>query len=243
MEEFAQAAVKAGFMHYGFSPHSPVPIASPCNMSLESVDAYLREVDAIRQRYGDKVNFYAGMEIDYLGSDWGPSQEYFQSLALDYRIGSVHFIPDKRGEMIDIDGNAVRFLINMSKHFDNDIHYVVETFYNESCAMVEAGGFDIIGHFDKIAQNASAFRPEIEQEQWYQDLVGQLISLICDKKIIVEINTKSKVAHDRIFPSEHYLKTLVDAGVPIIVNSDAHEPALIDASRQYAFDVLKVLKS
>ena len=39
------------------------------------------------------------MEIDYLNDDWGPANDYFQSLPLDYRIGSVHFIPT-RGETL-----------------------------------------------------------------------------------------------------------------------------------------------
>lgn len=34
MAEFAAEAVAQGFTHYGFSPHSPVPIQSPCNMSM-----------------------------------------------------------------------------------------------------------------------------------------------------------------------------------------------------------------
>lgn len=242
MEDFAIAAVNAGFKHYGFSPHSPVPIESPCNMSFESVEEYLKEVDRIKLAYGEAIKFYAGMEIDFLGKQWGPSHEYFKSLPLDYRIGSVHFIPDKHGEMIDIDGSAERFKRNMSLHFDSDIRYVVETFYEESCAMVEAGGFDIIGHFDKIAQNASYYQPGIEDEEWYERLVDRLISIICDRKPIVEINTKSKVAHGRIFPSERYLPKLVEANVPIIVNSDAHEPSLIDASRSYALDLLDMLK-
>lgn len=243
MEEFAVAACEAGFTHYGFSPHSPVPIASPCNMPAESVAPYLHEVDRIKNIYGDRVNFYAGMEIDYLGRDWNPSIEYFQQLPLDFRIGSVHFIPDFNGEYIDIDGSADRFRQNMSLHFRDDIRYVVEMFYSESAAMIEDGGFDILGHFDKISQNALAYLPGIEDKTWYQSLVNDLIRLICDKKPIVEINTKAKAAHGRIFPSERYLPRLVAAGVPVIVNSDAHVPSLIDASRQYAFDFLDSLKS
>lgn len=243
MEEFAVAACESGFTHYGFSPHSPVPIDSPCNMSDESVAVYIDEVNRIKEKYGDKVNFYAGMEIDYLGKNWGPSVDYFQKMPLDFRIGSVHFIPDFNGEYVDIDGKADRFRTNMSLHFKDDIRYVVEMFYSESAAMIEAGGFDILGHFDKISQNASAYRPGIEEEGWYQKLVDDLISLICNRKPIVEINTKAKVVHGRIFPSERYIPRLVEAEVPIIVNSDAHVPSLIDASRDYAFYVLDSIKN
>ena len=89
MEAFAREAVKRGFTHYGFSPHSPVPIESPCNMKVADVDRYFAEVERIRRAYGDRCRFYAGMEIDYLGDDWGPSSPYFATLPLDYAIGSV----------------------------------------------------------------------------------------------------------------------------------------------------------
>lgn len=210
-------------------------------MSPESVADYLAEFRRIRDTY-TQVQFFAGMEIDYLGRMWGPSNEYFSNLPLDFRIGSVHFIPDRNGVYVDIDGKAERFIANMNRHFNNDIRYVVETFYTASAEMIEAGDFDILGHFDKVGQNATAYRPGIEDESWYQSLVSSLIDLIIERRPIVEINTKAKAAHGRIFPSERYLPRLVEAGVPLIVNSDAHSPALIDASRDYAFALLDKLQ-
>lgn len=243
MEDFVRAAIDAGFTHYGFSPHAPVPLDSPCNMSAEDVPAYLAEVERLRDKYGERIKLYAAMEIDYLGPQWGPSHDYFKNLPLDYRIGSVHFIPTQDGELIDIDGSAERFKINIAAKFHNDIRYVVETFFNASAAMIEAGGFDIIGHFDKVSQNSSAYLPGIEELNWFRSLADGLVDLIIERKPIVEINTKAKVLHNRIFPSERYIPRLVEAGVPIVVNSDAHVPALIDASREYAFQLLDDAKS
>lgn len=238
MEDFVFAAVRDGFTHYGFSPHSPIPIESPCNMSMESVPVYLDEFRRLQNAYGDRIRLYASMEIDYLNPDWGPANDYFQSLPLDYRIGSVHFIPDLHGRYVDVDGSAERFALNMAQAFDDDIEYVITTFYTQSVDMVRAGGFDIIGHFDKIGQNASAYCPGIEDSGLYRRLVDNLIDEIIARKPVVEINTKAKVPHGRIFPSERYIPALIDAGVPLVVNSDAHWPDLIDASRDYAFSLI-----
>ncbi len=49
MEAFAREALRQGFTHYGFTPHSPITIESPCNMTRENVDRYLAEVDRIKQ--------------------------------------------------------------------------------------------------------------------------------------------------------------------------------------------------
>ncbi len=238
MEAFAREAVRRGFSHYGFTPHSPVPIESPCNMSASKVPEFLAEVERIRGEYGDKCRFYAGMEVDYLGGQWGPASSYFRELPLDYTIGSVHFIPAQSGELIDIDGRFERFARNMKEHFHNDIRYVVETFYRQSMRMLEAGGFDILGHFDKIAQNGSLYHPGLEDEDWYRKLVEDYMDAIVASGIVVEVNTKAYAEHGRFFPGERYFPRLKSAGVPLIVNSDVHVPSLMDASRMEAFSRL-----
>lgn len=242
MQAFAAEAVAAGFSHYGFSPHSPVPIDSPCNMTRWKVPAYLSEVDRLRLLYADSpTRFYASMEIDYLGPEWGPAVEYFRELPLDYRIASVHFIPDQDGNLIDIDGSAARFADNMRRHFRDDIRYVVEKYFSQSIAMVQAGGFDIIGHFDKVGQNASSYSPGIESEPWYKAMCADLIDAIAGAGIIAELNTKAFRDHDRFFPCPANLALAVSRGIPFIVNSDAHVPALIDASRAEAFALLDTI--
>lgn len=242
MEAFARKAVDDGFTHYGFSPHSPIPIVSPCNMLQEKVARYDTEFQRICELYGNSVKFYRSMEIDYLGKEWGPASEYFAKLKLDYAIGSVHFIPCQSGEYIDIDGNFEGFKKKMVKYFNNDIRYVVETFYRQSCLMVEAGGFEIIGHLDKIGCNAGYYQPGIEDESWYQSLLDDLINRVIDAGLMVEINTKAWQQHQRMFPHIDKWARLIKSGVNIVVNSDAHVPALINAGREEAYKMLDDIK-
>ena len=77
MPEFAAKAAEMGFSHYGFSPHSPVPIESPCNMKTDDVAEYLGIFNRLKQEYAGQVELLVSMEIDYLGDYWGPSNEYF----------------------------------------------------------------------------------------------------------------------------------------------------------------------
>ena len=100
MQDFVVEAIKEGFTHYGFSPHSPVPIESPCNMSLDDVPAYLAEVDRLRNIYGDRIKLYAAMEIDYLGPQWGPSHEYLAYMPIGYRIGYFNLNTTQKCEII-----------------------------------------------------------------------------------------------------------------------------------------------
>lgn len=243
MEAFARAAVDSGFTHYGFTPHSPIPIYSSCNMLKERVADYDNEFRRIKATYGDRVKFYRSMEIDYLSDDWGPASQFYADLDLDYHLGSVHFIPDQQGELVDIDGHFDNFAKKMEKYFHGDIRYVVETFYAQSIKMVEAGSIDMIGHLDKVGHNAGHYQDRIEEESWYEALLSELIDKVLAKGIVIEINTKALADHHRLFPATKWWRRLVDANAKIVVNSDAHVPALINAGRDEAYAILDSLSN
>lgn len=242
MEQMVTAALAQGMEFYGFSPHSPIPIPSPCNMSYDSVPQYLHEVARLKDAFeGKPIELFAGMEIDYLGEDFGPASEYFRTIPLDYVIASIHFIPNQHGEPVDVDGSFDNFKRKMSDMFNGDIDYVVETFFRQELAMIESGHFDILGHFDKVGMNAGYYAPGIEDGSHYKALVSEVIDSIIDRNLTIELNTKAREQHGRFFPGEVYLPRLVDAGVTILVNSDAHRPDRITASRAEAFRILDSL--
>lgn len=242
MEEFAAKAASMGFSHYGFTPHSPIPIESGCNMKKEDIDDFFAEVDRIQELYPG-VKFYKGMEIDYLDPTWGPSAEYFRNLPLDYSIGSVHFIPNQEGQFFDIDGRPERFAYRLTENFHNDLRYVVDKYFEQSLKMIEAGGFDIIGHFDKIKHNAGSVMTDLESTTWYKTHIDNLMDAVIAADVLVEINTKSWRDFKQLFPAQNHWKRLVEAGVQIVVNSDAHYVDRINASRPEVIKALKYLQS
>jgi len=238
MEAFARQAVRDNFKIYGFSPHSPIPFNSPCNMSASNVDIYIKECDRIRIEHPE-TEFFKGMEIDYLDKTWGPSSDYFQSIPLDYRIGSVHFIRSQKGDWIDIDGSNSSFATKLRQDFNGDLNFIIETFFQQSVDMVDLGGFDIIGHLDKIADNAEYISPGIENTPKFENMVLDLIKHIADAGISIEINTKKYTDKQRFFPNRKYWKEIRNLKIPIIINSDAHIPALINSGRNIAIQALK----
>ncbi len=243
MEEFVVEAIEQGITHLGFTPHSPISVESPCNMTREDVPVYLAEVERLRKAYGDRINIYASMEIDYVSVGDGPAAKYFRQLPLDYSIGSVHFIPaiDNPSEMVDIDGKYLAFKARMSKYFGGDIEYVVKAFFSQMMAMVEEGGFDIVGHMDKIGFNASQYRDGIDEEPWYDKLVIDLFENIMDHGLTIEINTKAWLQRNRYYPNLKYFGMLKHFNAPVVVNSDAHYPTLLNSGRMEALKLLNVL--
>lgn len=243
MEEFVIEAIAQGFTHLGFTPHSPISVESPVNMTREQVQQYFEEMQRLRDTYSDRIKLYTSMEIDYVSVGDGPASEYFQQLPLDYSIGSVHFIPaiDNPSEMVDIDGKYPSFKARMGKHFNGDIEYVVRTFFSQMMAMVDEGGFDVVGHMDKIGFNASQYRCGIDEEPWYDKLVIDLFENIMDHHLVIEVNTKAWLQRNRFYPNLKYFGMLKRFNAPVIVNSDAHYPTLLNNGRLEALKLLKVL--
>ena len=243
MEEFVVEAIQLGFTHLGFSPHSPISVESPCNMTREQVQDYFNEIERLRRAYGDRIHLYTSMEIDYVSVGDGPASDYFRHLPLDYRIGSVHFIPaiDNPEVVVDIDGKFPAFKARMGKYFDWDIEYVVKKFFSQMMAMVEVGGFDIVGHMDKIGFNASQYRDGIDEEPWFDKLVIDLFENIMDHGLTIEINTKAWLQHNRFYPNLKYFGMLKRFNAPVVVNSDAHYPTLLNSGRMEALKLLSVL--
>ena len=243
MEDFVVEAIDQGFTHLGFTPHSPISVESPVNMSRDDVQAYFDEMARLRTVYGDRIHLYTSMEIDYVSVGDGPNNEYFRNLPLDYRIGSVHFIPsiDNPEDMVDIDGKFPGFKERMGLKFNGDIEYVVKTFFSQMMAMVEEGGFDIVGHMDKIGFNASMYRANIDEEPWYDQLVIALFENIMDHHLTIEVNTKAWLQRNRFYPNLKYFGMLKRFNAPIVVNSDAHYPTLLNNGRLEAIKLLNVL--
>ncbi len=242
MDAMAKAAAECGLEVLGFTPHSPVPIESPCNMDKDRTEEYYGETERLKEEYAGKMKVLRSFEIDYLGPDYGPHIDWFQKQPLDYRLGSVHFVPNQDGVLLDCDGRFERFNRYLKDGYAGDLRYVVEKYFEQVLMMIERGGFDLLGHFDKIAGNASQAAPGIEDESWYEALVDDVISKAASSGLTVEINTKAYKDKARFYPAERWWRKLIDSGVAIAVDSDAHYASKIIAGREEALSALRKYK-
>lgn len=239
IEVLAEAAYKEGMTLWGITPHSPVPVESGANMSRDDVGPYLDAAREATADYDGKMKILTGMEVDFLGHDFGPHIDYFQNMPLDYRIGSVHFVPNQDGYLLDCDGKTERFMQYLRDGYANDLRYVVEKYFEQVLIMIELGGFEILGHFDKIAGNASSVDPKLENYGWYRSLVEDVINHSKDAGILMEINTKSSLDKNRFFPARRWWPLLTEANIPLVINSDAHYADKVDLGRPEALRLLK----
>ena len=242
-EDFVRFAIAKKFRAYGFSSHSPLPFETFWNMTKDDMTEYITEINRLKIKYEGIIEIYLGLEIDYLDRTYNASIPYFQSLPLDYRISSIHFIPWtlplREENMLCVDGSYKDFEKGVNNLFDGKIRLITESFFEASMQMVEAGGFDIVGHIDKIYMNGSR-HPDFDLYAcWYQKPYMELLDLIAEKGLIVEVNTKNKMRKEQTFPHIESYKELKKRNIPIMVNSDCHFPDLVNEGREATLALLK----
>ncbi|MFR8355052.1 MAG: PHP domain-containing protein [Parabacteroides sp.] len=128
-EDFVKFGISHGFRAYGFSSHYPLPFETFWNMSKDDMPEYLAEIDRLKKKYSDRLEIYTALEIDYLDETYNPSVPYFQELPLDYRIGSIHFLPISEHlseeNMVCIDGSFADYKASVERYFEGDIRKLV----------------------------------------------------------------------------------------------------------------------
>lgn len=242
-EDFVKFAISHGFRAYGFSSHSPLPFETFWNMSKDDMPEYLEEINRLKEKYADRLEIYTSLEIDYLDETYNPSIAYFQELPLDYRIGSIHFLPLSEhlseDNMVCIDGAFADYKDSVDRYFEGKISKLVTRYFDSTLKMIEAGGIDIVGHMDKIYMNGHKCEGFSFDADWYQKPFKAVLDLIAQKGLMVEVNTKNLIKKQQIFPRKEYLGLLKDMNIPVMVNSDCHYPDLVNDGRTEAFEILK----
>ncbi len=242
-EDFVKFAISHGFRVYGFSSHSPLPFETFWNMSKDDMPEYLAEINRLKEKYAGQLEIYTSLEIDYLDETYNPSIAYFQELPLDYRIGSIHFLPLSEhlseDNMVCIDGAFADYKDSVDRYFEGKISKLVTRYFDSTLKMIEAGGIDIVGHMDKIYMNGHKCEGFSFDADWYQKPFKAVLDLIAQKGLMVEVNTKNLTKKQQIFPRKEYLGLLKDMNIPVMVNSDCHYPDLVNDGRTEAFEILK----
>ena len=104
-DEMARAALEAGFTDFGFSGHSYAPF--DLDYSVKSEQHYVQELRALQKAYAGCLRIAVGMEADW----FAPVND---RAALDYIIGSVHYLRDEAtGRYYAVDGAPVQ---SISRH-------------------------------------------------------------------------------------------------------------------------------
>jgi histidinol-phosphatase (PHP family) len=240
MEEFVKYAIAKGVKKYGFSSHAPLPFHTHWTMNAEDYPEYETEFYRLKDKYKDSIELFLGLEIDYIHGFSNAKSAFFQNIKLDYAIGSIHYLDMLAdGSYWSIDGPFIDFDKGLTELFGGDIRLATERFYHISNCMIDLGGFDIVGHFDKITLHGAQYADFDTDTLWYRNLVGESLQQIKNKGFILEINTKSLSERGMTFPENKLFHLIHELQIPITVNSDCHYPSRVIDGFEITYSNLK----
>ncbi len=207
MEEMIRGAIDCGLERICLTEHVDYDPNYDDSIPFDA-DKYTRTIEAMRERYGDQIEILKGVEV---GEAHRYPREYETLLAGDYDmiIASIHYINLPMGiHWTGHDGKDV---------FKFAVDRIYRRYYEELKALVELGGFDVLGHFD----HPKRYLMRLDHEDV---LVREIVKLLVQKGIVPEINTSPlRKGYPETAPGKRILDMYREAGgTRVTIGADAH---------------------
>ncbi|MGI6085031.1 MAG: histidinol-phosphatase [Acetivibrionales bacterium] len=238
LEAYIISALEGNFQVLGFSCHAPVIFKTNWHMQKEYFDEYVALTKQLKEKYKNDIEIYTGLETDYYPgcTDWRRKN------GIEYTIGAIHFlINDKTGQNMSIDGSRKEFENTLEMGFNNDIHALFRAYFAQIREMLMKMTPNIVAHLDVIRKNNPGNIFFSEDDSVYRDEVLKTLDIISLTNTIVEVNTggMAKGYTSTPYPSKWILEACRDMDIPVMVNSDCHNPDNIDFYYDEAYAILK----
>lgn len=226
--EYVEMAMVRGIDIFGFSCHAPMNHDTHYRMNLGEVDSYMAEIRTLQDEYKGKIDIKLAFEVDFIDKKPHLLESKIialrESNAVDYLIGSVHFLNewgfDNPAYIGDYEGK--------------DIDSIWREYLQSIANMAQSGHFDIVGHFDllKIFNNRPS--PRVIGD------IKQTLEAIKDNDMAIEINgagLDKQIAE--IYPSKDILAMACRLEIPISFGSDAHAPQKVGIHKDKMLDLAR----
>jgi histidinol-phosphatase (PHP family) len=221
IDEYINAAIEQGTKIFGFSDHAPMDFDPQYRMKFEDMRQYEDDVLTAKEKYKDKIDILLGYEVDYLP---GHMDERVLNAAVDYLIGSVHFIDEWGFDNPEFIG----------RYEHEDINEIWQKYFDAIEAMAKTKLFDIVGHLDLI--KVFKFMPTRD----IKSIAKNALIAIKDAGMIMEINVagyRKPIAE--AYPSKELLQEAFRLEIPITLSSDAHKPEQVGLYNDRVMQLVK----
>ena len=228
---YLETAAERGISELGFSEHvhrfrEALEVWRHPFWEENAVDDLDKYIDFVLQMRAEGYPVKLGLEVDYIPGREEQIATLIDGRPWDYVIGSVHFIADRA---VDHEGyDAWR---------RSGPDEVWSEYFRTLGAAAASGLFDILAHPDLVKiWGDGRPAPSRERRAFYELAIGD----IAQADVAVEVSTAGlRKPVGEIYPSRELLGMCLEAGKPITLSSDAHEPAQLG----YAYDsALKYLR-
>lgn len=223
-EDYVLLAIAKNMHAIGFSAHVPTSYSNDWSMKPDVVTTYFQDISRLKLKYANKIEIYAGFEMDCLITDDRNIIKKYIAMA-DYTIGSVHYLYDSVQKMFySVDGSENEVRATFKEFCNGDKREIVRFYYFDLLRVIREYQTNIVGHLDLLKkQNRNNIYFD-ECDSWYVELIGNVLDEIAVLGTIVEVNTGGMLRSfvQETYPSFWILQEVCKRKIPIIISSDAH---------------------
>jgi len=230
--DMARTAFEMVFVSLGFSSHAPQNFDPKYCIAPEREEEYKAEIRALKAEYKDRMPVYLGIERDMFSC--ADPKDY------DYFIASMHYFAKPDGHHSSIDGYAEDLKKYTDEFCGGDGLEMAKRYYSQLRDYVLGYKPHIIGHYDLIHKNNTVLNLFDEDSADYRKLALDALRDMRETDAILEVNTGgiAKGYLKEPYPAPFLLKAWKEWGGEVIVNSDCHNAALLDAGYAQAEELL-----
>jgi histidinol-phosphatase (PHP family) len=174
----------------------------------------------------EETDLRLGIEMDFIPGREDRIATILEARDWDFVVGSVHFLRD---HSLDTEDYSVWGAGESAEK-------IWRRYFETVAESARSGLYDVIAHPDLVkVWGRSAPRPDGDLRRYYEPAV----EAFADVGVAVELSTagwRKPVAEQ--YPAVPFLEMLVDAGCPLALSSDAHEPDLVGFEYERAVELL-----
>ncbi len=223
--EMAQKALALGLDELGFADHNPMPsLFDDWRMLREELPQYLASIEDVRARL-PQLPIRLGLEMDYLDGCQSWWEELRSAASWDFWIGSVHYL----GDGFEVDNPKY-----LSRYRDQDPEEIWTAYWARYEECIRSGWFDFMAHPD--LPKKFGFVPKGDLRRFYEGSIQALV----DTGLAYEVNTAGLRKDCReLYPARGFVALAKEAGVPVLINSDAHAVEELGAGFEATVEMLR----
>jgi histidinol-phosphatase (PHP family) len=189
------------------------------------------DVDAYCAFVGEETDLKLGIEADFIPGREDHVENFLEGRPWDYVVGSIHFVGE--GDAAVDHGDFDIWGVN------RDPDKVWTRYFTWLGELARTGQYDILAHPDLIkfwGASRSRSIPDGDLRRYYE----LAIDGIAESNIAIEVSTaglRKPVAE--LYPSMQFLQMCLEAGNPVALSSDAHDPETLGYGYDQALEFLE----